>query len=152
MYTSARAYPLVSLSSVTCIAEAPSMTISLVNGVNPLQTTLLELGIVSSRVALLLRSAEIQPVFGRFVTEWFIHSPPPTVQPLLQGGQRASSSAKVYFCNLKEVATGRAAVTCSVQMLSLPSAKTYFCCYKAGSFWQQALPSAVKNTNCYRAG
>ena len=49
------------------------MTISLVNGVNPLQTTLLELGIVSGRVALLLRSAEIQPVFGRFVTEW--HSP-----------------------------------------------------------------------------
>lgn len=46
------------------------MTISLVNGVNPLQTTLLELGIVSGRVALLLRSAEIQPVFGRFVTEW----------------------------------------------------------------------------------
>jgi hypothetical protein len=49
------------------------MTISLVNGVNPLQTTLFELGIVSGRVALLLRSAEIQPVFGRFVTEW--HSP-----------------------------------------------------------------------------
>ena len=42
------------------------MTISIVNGVNPLQTTLLELGIVSGRVALLLRSAEIQPVFGRF--------------------------------------------------------------------------------------
>ena len=49
------------------------MTISLVNGVNPLQTTLLELGIVSGRVALLLRSAEIQPVFGRFSTER--HSP-----------------------------------------------------------------------------
>jgi Fe2+ transport system protein FeoA len=42
------------------------MTISIINGVNPLQTTLLELGIVSGRVALLLRSAEIQPVFGRF--------------------------------------------------------------------------------------
>ena len=39
------------------------MTISPVIGVNPLQTTLLELGIVSGRVALLLRSAEIQPVF-----------------------------------------------------------------------------------------
>ena len=49
------------------------MTISIVNGVNPLQTTLLELGIVSGRVALLLRSAEIQPVFGRFSIEW--HSP-----------------------------------------------------------------------------
>lgn len=46
------------------------MTISLVNGVNPLQTTLLELGIVSGRVALLLRSAEIQPVFRRFVLEY----------------------------------------------------------------------------------
>jgi hypothetical protein len=39
------------------------MTIPPVIGVNPLQTTLLELGIVSGRVALLLRSAEIQPVF-----------------------------------------------------------------------------------------
>jgi hypothetical protein len=48
-------------------AQVPSMTILIVNGVNPLQTTLLELGIVSGRVALLLRSAEIQPVFGRFV-------------------------------------------------------------------------------------
>jgi hypothetical protein len=46
------------------------MTIPLVNGVNPLQTTLLELGIVSGRVALLLRSAEIQPVFLRFVLEY----------------------------------------------------------------------------------
>lgn len=52
------------------------MTISLVNGVNPLQTTLLELGIVSGRVALLLRSAEIQPVFGRFVSNGIRHSPP----------------------------------------------------------------------------
>ena len=43
------------------------MTISIINGVNPLQTTLLELGIVSGRVALLLRSAEIQPLFVRFV-------------------------------------------------------------------------------------
>ena len=64
---------MVSTSKLTQFAGAPSMTISLVNGVNPLQTTLLELGIVSGRVALLLRSAEIQPVFGRFVTEW--HSP-----------------------------------------------------------------------------
>ena len=58
---------MVSLGEVTCLVQAPSMTIPFVNGVNPLQTTLLELGIVSSRVALLLRSAEIQPVFGRFV-------------------------------------------------------------------------------------
>jgi len=63
-------------ATFTRLVGAPSMTISLVNGVNPLQTTLLELGIVSGRVALLLRSAEIQPVFGRFVTEWQCHSPP----------------------------------------------------------------------------
>lgn len=56
------------------------MTIPIVNGVNPLQTTLLELGIVSGRVALLPRSAEIQPVFGRFVYNGFaIISPPPCV-------------------------------------------------------------------------
>ena len=51
------------------------MTIPIVNRVNPLQTTLPEPGIVSGRVALLPRSAEIQPWFDRFVTEWFIHSP-----------------------------------------------------------------------------
>jgi hypothetical protein len=45
------------------------MTISNVIGVNPLQTTLLELGIVSGRVALLLRSAEIQPVFEDFTND-----------------------------------------------------------------------------------
>ena len=69
-----------SFSTPTWFAEAPSMTISLVNGVNPLQTTLLELGIVSGRVALLLRSAEIQPLFGRFVSNTIRYSPPP---PLL---------------------------------------------------------------------
>ena len=48
------------------------MTIPLVIGVNPLQTTLVELGIVSGRVALLLRSAEIQPLFVRFVKQSII--------------------------------------------------------------------------------
>lgn len=43
------------------------MIIPFVIGVNPLQTTLFELGIVSGRVALLLRYAEIHPVFIRFV-------------------------------------------------------------------------------------
>lgn len=43
------------------------MTIPLVIGVNPLQTTWLERGIVSGRVALLLRSTEIHPLFERFV-------------------------------------------------------------------------------------
>ena len=43
------------------------MIISIVIGVNPMQTTLLQLGIVSGRVALLLRSTEIQPVLLRFV-------------------------------------------------------------------------------------
>ena len=50
--------------------SGPSMEIPLVIGVNPLQTTLFELGIVSGRVVLLLRSAEIQPVFVRFVIEY----------------------------------------------------------------------------------
>ena len=80
------------------------MTISLVNGVNPLQTTLLELGIVSGRVALLLRSAEIQPVFGRFVTEW--HSPFTPTQTggvMLPGGRRgrgetAHAPSPPYLC------------------------------------------------------
>ncbi len=35
-------------------------------GVDPLQTTWVERGTVSGRVALLPRSAEIQPPFGRF--------------------------------------------------------------------------------------
>ena len=52
------------------------MIIPTVIGVNPLQTTLLELGIVSGRVALLLRSAEIQPVFDRFVTDIRLSSSP----------------------------------------------------------------------------
>lgn len=48
------------------------MAIPFIVGVNPLQTTWLELGIVSGRVALLLRSAEIHPLFERFVVmmEW----------------------------------------------------------------------------------
>ena len=37
------------------------MTIATLIGINPLQTTETGVGIVSSRVALLLRSAEIQP-------------------------------------------------------------------------------------------
>ena len=66
-------------------------------GVNPLQTTWLEHGIVSGRVALLLRSAEIQPAFGRF-SDWtqnpitpphtHTHTPPThnNGAPLLEGG------------------------------------------------------------------
>lgn len=52
------------------------MTIPLVIGVNPLQTTLLQLGIVSGRVALLLRSTEIHPVLLRFVLGLPTGSPP----------------------------------------------------------------------------
>ena len=52
------------------------MAIPNVIGVNPLQTTLLELGIVSGRVALLLRSAEIQPVFED-LSPPFGATPPP---------------------------------------------------------------------------
>ena len=69
VYSNARAYPLVPLRQFTTLAWVPSMTIPIVNGVNPLQTTLFELGIVSGRVALLLRSAEIQPGFVRFSTK-----------------------------------------------------------------------------------
>ena len=39
--------------------------------INPLQTTLIEQSIVSSRVALLLRSAEIKLLFSRFVFKTF---------------------------------------------------------------------------------
>ena len=62
------------------------MTIPLVIGVNPLQTTLLELGIVSGRVALLLRSAEIQPVFGRFSMNGLSILPPPLCLSSATGG------------------------------------------------------------------
>ena len=61
------------------------MTIPLVIGVNPLQTTLFELGIVSGRVALLLRSAEIQPVFVDLYDE-FNSSNFTTFPFLLPGG------------------------------------------------------------------
>ena len=61
-------------------------------GVNPLQTTWLEHGIVSGRVALLLRSAEIQPAFERF-SDWTQNPITPTHNtphnngaPLLEGG------------------------------------------------------------------
>jgi hypothetical protein len=57
------AYPMVS-SSLAHAWQFHSFI-----GVNPLQTTWLEHGIVSGRVALLLRSAEIQPAFGRF-SDW----------------------------------------------------------------------------------
>lgn len=85
VYSNARAYPLVPLCRLTWPAQVPSMTIPIVNGVNPLQTTLLELGIVSGRVALLLRSAEIQPVFGRFSMNGIRHSPLPGALMLLGG-------------------------------------------------------------------
>ncbi len=63
----AGAYPSASPLGFTISGGAPCMTIPLVIGVNPLQTTWLERGIVSGRVALLLRSAEIHPLFERFV-------------------------------------------------------------------------------------
>ena len=73
------AYPMVS-SSLAHAWQFHSFI-----GVNPLQTTWLEHGIVSGRVALLLRSAEIQPAFGRFsdwtpnpITPPHTRSPPPT--------------------------------------------------------------------------
>ena len=73
------------------------MTISIVNGVNPLQTTLLQLGIVSGRVALLLRSAEIHPLFERFV-RWISVHPPPLLSPpdsdTLEGADRSEGGVR----------------------------------------------------------
>ena len=57
-------------------------------GVNPLQTTWLERGTVSGRVALLLRSAEIQPLFED-LSDWASCSNHPLSSPgafMLQGG------------------------------------------------------------------
>ena len=70
------------------------MIIPTVIGVNPLQTTLLELGIVSGRVALLLRSAEIQPVFDRFVTHTRVSSPPSPSCNIVQGPCVCADCAK----------------------------------------------------------
>jgi hypothetical protein len=75
------------------------MTIPLVIGVNPLQTTLFELGIVSGRVALLLRSAEIHPVFVRFVSA--LRGNPPSLRASkLQGGQ-AKKKRKIHKGNIR---------------------------------------------------
>lgn len=67
-------------------------------GVNPLQTTWLEHGIVSGRVALLLRSAEIQPAFGRF-SDWTqnpITPPPPrTTLPHTQHRRPAARGRRI---------------------------------------------------------
>ena len=74
---------MVPLGRFTTPVQAPSMTIPLVIGVNPLQTTWLERGIVSGRVALLLRSAEIHPLFERFV-DWRKPVSPPSLSNSLQ--------------------------------------------------------------------
>ena len=46
---------------------ASELKLKILERINPLQTTLIEQSIVSSRVALLLRSAEIKLLFSRFV-------------------------------------------------------------------------------------
>lgn len=99
VYSNARAYPLVPLCWFTQPPQVPSMTISIDDGVNPLQTTLLELGIVSGRVALLLRSAEIQPVFIRFSNrKAFAFHPFSSCRAVLLGGQMSArrSSGQVH--------------------------------------------------------
>src|SRR6478736_6300308 len=86
------AYPMVS-SSLAHAWQFHSFI-----GVNPLQTTWLEHGIVSGRVALLLRSAEIQPLFARF-SDWAsrFQSPPSlSIHPfilLLRGCPRVGAPA-----------------------------------------------------------
>jgi hypothetical protein len=73
-------------------------------GVNPLQTTWPKRGIVSGRVALLPRSAEIQPPFHRF-SDWIhkVQSPhsPTTLQNinclwLLEGALSWYASARLH--------------------------------------------------------
>ena len=52
---------------------APGLQFQILEKINPLQTTLiLKRGIVSSRVALSLRSVEIKPLFSRFVFHYYI--------------------------------------------------------------------------------
>lgn len=87
-------------------------------GVNPLQTTWTEHGIVSGREALLLRSAEIQPLLPRFSDWTFVTESPnppttpfPTGSQLLQGGLAAAailgSQPSIFFPSLHR-ACGRA--------------------------------------------
>ena len=61
-------------------------------GVNPLQTTGLERGTVSGRVALLLRSAEIQPSFVRFVSDWNTPFQSPPIH-CYKGGSKPAKQA-----------------------------------------------------------
>ena len=74
------------------------MTIPLVIGVNPLQTTLFELGIVSGRVALLLRSAEIHPVFVRFVLCESNLASSPNLCPLKGPGRPLIGTSWLNLC------------------------------------------------------
>ena len=51
-----------------CVSRVASESqLKILERINPLQTTLIDQSIVSSRVALLLRSAEIKLLFSRFV-------------------------------------------------------------------------------------
>jgi hypothetical protein len=61
------AYPMDPSARVTCPSRGHARQFHSLIGVNPWQTTLLDLGSVSSRVALLPRSAELQPLILRFV-------------------------------------------------------------------------------------
>ena len=78
------------------------MTIPLVIGVNPLQTTLLKLGIVSGRVALLLRSAEIHPVFEDLLMALAILPilPCPELLQAIRGGRAGWKAPKGRWCTL----------------------------------------------------
>ena len=62
-----------------------------------MQTTWLERGTVSGRVALLLRSAEIQPLFID-LSDWIHQSNPPSIPPMGAGDYRvACLMAMVFF-------------------------------------------------------
>ena len=86
------------------------MTIPLVIGVNPLQTTWLERGIVSGRVALLLRSAEIHPLFERFV-DWRKPVSPLITNPIsLSLSLSTPTPNSLSSLSCREFATGGMAV------------------------------------------
>jgi hypothetical protein len=110
------------------------MTIPLVNGVNPLQTTLTELGIVSGRVALLLRSAEIQPVFVRFVLRipFGIHplSPCGSFATGAPCGVRVQHAAKGISISKSMYAILADAIRAAGQCMCYLSTLCASCCYR----------------------
>ena len=104
-----------------------------------MQTTWLERGTVSGRVALLLRSAEIQPLFID-LSDWIIQSPP-SIPPMgacdyrvacLFGGSACGQGDALCFDSVLQAAAGPCCYTISSLILSdwTPSSPPYL-------FWLQ---------------